>query len=707
MTWFRNLRIAAKLITAFVAVLGLTALIGAFSIVKLKTINDQSTLIANGWLPSVEKSSAMNTAISDIRIAQFRHVVSNSDEARASVERDISLRSARLDSLAREYQPLIKTPQENEAFDAFTSAWNTYMATWASVEPLSRLNKLQESRVIMAGKAQDEFDAANVSLAKLVELNRKGAYAASAYGDALYGTTRWVTIAIVVGSILLGLAIALFVSRLIGRPVMALAEAARSLSRGELDVAIAVNTNDEVGDLARSFADLVKAQQAMTSTAVAIAAGDLSTEVVARSDKDTFGRAFIELRGAIQAMIAETGTLVTAAKAGRLDIRGDAARFSGAYRALVQGINDTLDAVVRPITEASMVLEQVAARDLTVRVSGDYAGDFATIKYSINTAADTLDDAMSQVNMAAEQVASAGQQIASGSQALAQGSSEQAASLEQISGSLQEMTASAAHSARSARDARTLTETTRESVAQGTASMERLCDAMEKIRQSSDQTARIVKTIDEIAFQTNLLALNAAVEAARAGDAGKGFAVVAEEVRSLALRSAEAAKNTTVLIEDAVLNARNGVVLNGEVMSRLGEIDRQVRQVNEVVSQIATAGEQQSEGVRQINQAVNALNGVTQQVAANAEESASASEELAGQSIQLRTMVGEFRISNSSRASSPTRVASRGSTSSAARPARGKRAASTHATSARRSSALAVATIPLDDDTDVDIPSVF
>ncbi len=175
--------------------------------------------------------------------------------------------------------------------------------------------------------------------------------------------------------------------------------------------------------------------------------------------------------------------------------------------------------------------------------------------------------------------------------------------------------------------------------------MRRLSDAINKIQASSDATAKIVKTIDEIAFQTNLLALNAAVEAARAGDAGKGFAVVAEEVRNLAMRSAEAAKNTANLIEESVSNSGGGVAINQEVLKNLVEINGQVKKVSEVMVDIAAASEQQTQGVGQVNAAMERMNLVTQQTAANAEESASASEELAGQAQEMRGMVLSFQLS--------------------------------------------------------------
>jgi len=199
--------------------------------------------------------------------------------------------------------------------------------------------------------------------------------------------------------------------------------------------------------------------------------------------------------------------------------------------------------------------------------------------------------------------------------------------------------------AENADQAKVLANSARDSAVKGTTAMTRMTDSINRIKTSSDQTAKIVKTIDEIAFQTNLLALNAAVEAARAGEAGKGFAVVAEEVRNLAQRSATAAKDTAGMIEEAVKNANGGVQITDDVAAILAEITEGASKVSDLVKEIAAAVKEQAQGIEQVNVAVSQMDKVTQQNASNSEESASAAEELNSQAEELQNMISEFRLS--------------------------------------------------------------
>jgi len=265
----------------------------------------------------------------------------------------------------------------------------------------------------------------------------------------------------------------------------------------------------------------------------------------------------------------------------------------------------------------------------------------------------------------ADRVAGASGQVAASSQSLAQGATEQAAGLEETSSSLEEMSSMTKQNADNAQQANVLASDARQAAENGSQSMDRMAQAIDDIQKSSDETARIIKVIDEIAFQTNLLALNAAVEAARAGEAGKGFAVVAEEVRNLAIRSAEAAKNTAEMIEESVRKAKNGVEISDEVNKALGGIASSISKTSDLVSEIAAASQEQSQGIDQVNTAVAQMDKVTQQNAANAEESASASEELSSQAEQMQGMVDELvRLVEGASSARPSRASGLATTAS-------------------------------------------
>jgi len=499
-----------------------------------------------------------------------------------------------------------------------------------------------------AGNAtMGEFDtfAENISarLATLVnEMNGEAeASIQSAISKNSFSRTTGLLLTLIIIAMTVG--ISLVFSGMITRPIKQVVErietlrsvditnlttAIQAMAKGELNTTVQTETQpltlkskDELGVMAESLNGIL-------------------------TQSNTTIEAFQETQATLKDLVGEIQGLIVNAQDGQLNERGDASRFQGGYSEIIQGTNDLLDAVTEPINESSAVLAKVAERDLTARMDGDYKGDFATIKESLNTAVDNLDQGLSQVAVGAEQVSSASNQISTGSQTMAQGASEQASSLEEVSSNLQEMASMTRQNADNSKEAKSISDTARQGVNQGVESMNRLSQAIDKIKASSDETSKIVKTIDEIAFQTNLLALNAAVEAARAGDVGKGFAVVAEEVRNLAMRSAEAAKDTARLIEESVQNADNGVDINQEVMKNLTEINSQVNKVGEMMAEVAAASAQQNEGIDQINMAVDQMNQVTQQNAANSEESASAAEELSSQAEEMHTLVASFQLTN-------------------------------------------------------------
>jgi methyl-accepting chemotaxis protein len=241
-----------------------------------------------------------------------------------------------------------------------------------------------------------------------------------------------------------------------------------------------------------------------------------------------------------------------------------------------------------------------------------------------------------------EQVSSAAAQVSSASQSLAQASGEQAASIEETGSSLEELASMTRRNAESAQKVNELAKLARTAAEQGTQDTAVMNQAMESLKNSSADIAKIIKTIDEIAFQTNILALNAAVEAARAGESGMGFAVVAGEVRNLAQRSAQAAKETAAKIENATSKTAEGVQITGQVSKTLNEIVSKTREVDELAAEVATASREQTDGISQINSAVGQMDQVTQSIAATAEESAAAAQELNAQADMMRVSVNQL-----------------------------------------------------------------
>ncbi len=363
------------------------------------------------------------------------------------------------------------------------------------------------------------------------------------------------------------------------------------------------------------------------------------------------------------------------------------------------------------VAEMGATLENVARQDLTVRMSGVYTGEQAATMANLNSALNALESALSAVASTSTQVAGSSRQIAEGSQSVAQGASTQAASIEEISASLEELSAMTSQNADNATQANAVSSTAAEAAERGRTIMQEMQKAIDAIAASSAETAKIVKTIDEISFQTNMLALNAAVEAARAGDAGRGFAVVAEEVRALAMRSAEAAKTTSRLIEESSKNAANGVSINGNVRSALDEINESTTKVRSLVGEIAAASKEQADGIGQITTAVDQMNRVTQENAANSEESSAAASELDTQVERLASLIGQFKLSAtgeepapSSRptlrrpaASEPTSALPQSKAKPAAAPVSGKPVASALRKPASAVKKAPAKVIPLDD----------
>lgn len=659
MTWYKNLRIHLKLLVAFGAVLVGAAIIGTAGLLGQRHTSQVAHKLAERDMPAA-------LALLDFQVAartvqrDLRSAVLATDPAQIR-SWQITLAEAQRRAAAQFLQldAQIIDPAERAQLATMKKEWKAWLPSQVQIGLLAAAGKREQALRELMSEAYLAPAAHAISAGDSLLTTRRTMAASTVVAiNASTSRTMWVVLLALVVTVACGTAIAFYVSRLIGAPLQAFGEAADKLAQGDFSATIKCETKDELGWVAWSMTRLIKSQKQLTEAATRIASGDTSVEVKLRGEQDALMRSFLDLQGTLDALVAEMRSLADAGRSGDLSRRGDAAKFKGAFHDLVQGINETLDAVIRPVQEAADVLDRAAQRDLTAEVTGDYSGDHAHIKNAVNDAiremrraigtigenATTLAAASEELTATATQmegtadstsrkaavVATASEEVAIGVQTVASGTDE-------LSASIREIAKSAGDAARVAAEAVRVAEETNETIA--------------KLGTSSAEIGDVIRTITSIAEQTNLLALNATIEAARAGEAGKGFAVVANEVKELAKATGRATEDIGARIA-AIQNDTTGAV---QAIRRISEI---IGQINDIQSTIAGAVEEQTATTNEIARTIaaaahsaGAINVNIGEVAQAAEDtvggargSLQAARELAGLASSLQDLVNEFKV---------------------------------------------------------------
>ena len=706
MKWFTDLPITRKLAVAFLVTTAMSIALGALALTRLSAINKQLEQIGSTWVPAVQQLGEMRSMLGEYRIFEMTRLKLAGDPAAAdALLPQLAQAQAAITAAEAAYNALPgeMSAQQKSLYARVTEGYSRYFDAHRRIEAALAAGDVDTAWKISETDSRSARSELFVSVKELVDYNvhNLGGQVQAA-SNSYHATLKTMLVALAV-LVLAAIGLAVAIARSIARPLQQANTVAHNIAQGRLEDVIHSQAADETGQLLRSMAQMqlqlravIAAQQELAhqhdigsishrideaafpgqfrtmaevvNACVAqhigvkmrvvevmrrYAIGDLSVDMDRLpGEKAVITQAMDATKASLSAINQEIKRLAAAAAAGDFSQRGQEERFEHDFRQMVATLNQLMATCEGNLGQLSALLRAIANGDLTHTMAGQFNGVFARMRDDANTTVANLTTIVGRIQQASGQITGAASEIASGNTDLSARTEQQAANLEETAASMEELTSTVRQNAEHARQANQLTLGAARVATEGGQVVQKVVTTMAAIEQSSRRIADIISVIDSLAFQTNILALNAAVEAARAGEQGRGFAVVASEVRTLAQRSAEAAKDIKSLIDDSVTRVADGSALVNQAGATMHEIVGSVQRVADIVAEISAASQEQSSGIEQVSQTVTQMDQTTQQNAALVEEATAAARSMEEQAGQLAQAVAAFRI-NAPVASSP------------------------------------------------------
>ncbi|KLC01255.1 chemotaxis protein [Xanthomonas perforans] len=652
--------------------------------------------LANRNMVIVQRLQEMNNAVSVIAVQLRNIVLPTPDEENQHFVAIIQEQRRIYKEAHDKLYTFSATPVAQALRERIDANNQAARALNQQVIDLDLAGKTDEAMPLLLQRAAPATQAWQDALLEYSALQRQRAQEANALATTAMARGRAMLIGGGLAVVLISGLLAWLITRSLVVPLTRATRAAEAIAQGNLDNDVSANSNDETGRLLHAMdnmqgqlRNLIAAQLGMakrheegqisfrmdagafpgdfgrmandTNELVAAhikvkmqtihlieryAIGDLSEDMQQLpGEKAAITAAMNQVKHNLSTMNNEIKQLAQAAANGDFTARGNAEQFQFDFRIMVESLNTLMATADGNLQSLSGLLQSIAAGDLTARMSGQYQGVFAQMRDDANATAEQLASIVGRIQIAADAIGLASGEIASGNQDLSQRTEQQAANLEETAASMEELTSTVKQNAEHASQANQLAIGAAAVASQGGDVVAKVVTTMSDIQGSSRKIAEIISVIDGIAFQTNILALNAAVEAARAGEQGRGFAVVASEVRTLAQRSAGAAKEIKHLIDDSVEKVTQGATLVDQAGTTMAEIVASVQRVTNIMGEISSASQEQYAGIEQVNQTVTSMDETTQQNAALVEEATAAARAMEEQAQQLTEAVALFRLS--------------------------------------------------------------